>query len=130
MNELKQPDTSTMEGRHAVELASRKFRIQRSHSFKSSKWVNILVGDHWVFRWDLHRFRIHPDDLQAWHDSQKRDVWSAKGTIKRNAYGPVQLYRNGEGFYFFKKITQEAIEELLAALNGDRCGVRIRKGGA
>jgi len=28
MNELKQPDTSTMEGRHAVELASRKFRIQ------------------------------------------------------------------------------------------------------
>lgn len=117
---IQQPDTRTMEGRHAVERASLKFRIQRSHSFKSNNWGDLssALPDCPAFSWIPYDYRIHPDDLQAWHDSQKRDVWTASNhalTLRGIERG--EFYQNA-GY---------TVEELLDALNGDRCGVR--KGG-
>jgi hypothetical protein len=107
-----------MEGRHAVELASRKFRIQVD-SIKGG-YVDISThGDDLITDWHNHDYRIHPDDLQAWHDSQKRDVWTYSSSITGEGIGRVQLYRNGKGFYLFESITYEALDELLAALNGE-----------
>ena len=71
---IKQPDTITHEGRHAVELASRKFRIQECQlGTYGNSWGS---KNPWraAFIWDQYSYRIHPEDLQAWAATQKRDV--------------------------------------------------------
>ena len=73
---INQPAISTMEGRHAVERASRKFRIQALSIFSSdrSDWKTsprTPSGDQAIlFDWRDFHFRIHPDDLQAWSETQ------------------------------------------------------------
>ena len=70
-----------MEGRHQVELASRKFRIQELLKNVMGEW-----GDYRdmfkcpTFWWIPYDYRIHPDNLAAWSETQVRDVWTIRGT--------------------------------------------------
>jgi hypothetical protein len=104
---INQPDTTTREGRHAIERASRKFRIQRTlHYFdKSQSWDDVAISQMSkcpVFSWPAYTYRIHPCDLAAWAETQKRDVWTYDGPED-------QFKRNGN--WAFRG-------EILAALNG------------
>jgi len=74
---IQQPDTATMEGRHQVELASRKFRIQYSdrRPNEHKKW-KVTRSDLMLLNWSLFDFQINPEDLQAWSETQVRDVWT------------------------------------------------------
>jgi len=58
-----QPDTNTMKGRHAVELASKHCRIQESNRLHyEPHWrdTEIVKGR---FDWRTYDHRIHPEDL-------------------------------------------------------------------
>jgi hypothetical protein len=106
---INQPDTSTMEGRHAIERASRKFRIERNSTrLYSENWIG-WTSSTGVFNWVDFSYRIHPDDLAAWAETQKRDVW----TLSKDG----DLFRNGEvrgcGIPYYANV-----QELIDALNG------------
>ena len=106
---INQPDTTTMEGRHAVERASLKFRIERNSTrLYSENWIG-WTSSTGVFNWVDFSYRIHPDDLAAWAETQKRDVW----TLSKDG----DLFRNGEvrgcGIPYYANV-----QELIDALNG------------
>jgi hypothetical protein len=108
---IQQPDTSTMEGRHAVELASRKFRIQELLKNVMGEW-----GDYRdmfkcpAFWWIPYDYRIHPDDLEAWAETQKRDVWTIDERVFLECNGMAKAPLSG--------IPRSVRNEILAALNG------------
>jgi hypothetical protein len=109
---IKQPDTSTRAGRHAVELASDKFRIQfkTRPAGKDWCWVEVYPEDGAkTWSWDLNDFRIHPDDLQAWSDTQKRDVWTTMGDC---------IFARGKTDRFVVVSSAMSECEILTALNG------------
>ena len=107
---IQQPDTSTMEGRHAVELASRKFRIQELLKNVMDEW-----GDYRdmfkcpTFWWIPYDYRIHPDDLAAWSETQVRDVWTMMGDC---------IFARGKTDRFVVVSSTMSECEILAALNG------------
>ena len=109
---INQPDTTTMEGRHAVERASLKFRIQRSHSFKSNNWGDLSSAfpDCPAFSWIPYDYRIHPDDLAAWAEAQKRDVWTIDERVFLECNGMAKAPLSG--------IPRSVRNEIIAALNG------------
>jgi hypothetical protein len=116
---IQQPDTSTMEGRHQVELASRKFRIQELLKNVMGEW-----GDYRdmfkcpTFWWIPYDYRIHPDDLAAWSETQVRDVWTM--------FDECSSFARGKTDRFQLRSSTIPNCEILAALNGAPAAVTAK----
>jgi hypothetical protein len=92
---IKQPDTSTRAGRHAVELASDKFRIQFKTRPAGKDWC-------WV--------EVYPEDGAKTWSTQKRDVWTIDERVILECNGMAKAPLSG--------IPRSVRNEILAALNG------------
>jgi len=106
---IQQPDTATMDGRHAVERASLKFLTQR-RSDESTEWEDYPDFTGMNFDWEDYDHRINPDDLAAWSETQVRDVWTFSNLSK--------LCVNGRCKGTFTPWQDDSVKTLLTALNG------------
>jgi hypothetical protein len=109
---INQPDTTTMEGRHAVERASLKFRIQRlpRKFLNQQPCYDVFIMPDGFFDWERNNYCIHHDDLQAWAEAQKRDVWTIDERVFLECNGMAKAPLSG--------IPRSVRNEILAALNG------------
>ncbi|MBU2051460.1 MAG: hypothetical protein KKH61_21125 [Gammaproteobacteria bacterium] len=133
-----QPDTNTMEGRHAVERASKTCRIQlcergMKFEFRDHLPVTKLNGET-LFNWIAFVYRIHPDDLtDSLTDYKERekalqhqvDAAHEAFKIERKEHKDLQSYLAAEQTKPIKAIVKiNELQTLLAEVHGKLSAAR------
>lgn len=113
-----QPDTNTMEGRHAVERASATCRIECKQRRTDYEWSERQLPDE-IFSWRYLDYRIHPEDLV---NAPENDSFESR-MITAMENEDMALAANEENIRTIARLAHEV--SALQQLDGTPCGKEV-----